>query len=76
MGIRDSPGDAWLGIGGMDAAARSRAFAELEECGALAAVAVEGMKSPLYVKTQDLPLLEGCQRLVSYTHLDVYKRQA
>ncbi|WP_159448907.1 DNA glycosylase AlkZ-like family protein [Provencibacterium massiliense] len=60
--LPDRPGDAWLGIGGMDAAARSRAFAELEECGALAAVAVEGMKSPLYVKTQDLPLLEGCQR--------------
>jgi len=52
------PSDAWLMIGGLDAAARNRAFAELEAEGRIIAVQVEGIKQPLYCRTEALALLE------------------
>ena len=52
------PSDAWLMIGGLDAAARNWAFAELEAEGRIAAVQVEGVKQPLYCRTEALEWLE------------------
>ncbi len=50
--------DAWLGIG-MSTGQREAAFAALAESGAIAAVQVEGVRSPLYMKTEDLSLMEA-----------------
>ncbi len=50
--------DAWLGIG-MSTGQREAAFAALSESGAIAAVEVEGVRSPLYMKTEDLSLMEA-----------------
>ena len=50
--------DAWLGIG-MSTGQREAAFAALSESGAIAAVQVEGVRSPLYMKTEDLSLMEA-----------------
>ncbi len=54
------PSDAWLGIEGMNAARREEAFASLLAEAAVAEVAVEGLKYPLYVAQENLPLLEAC----------------
>ncbi len=50
--------DAWLGIEGLNAATRNRAFEELRATGALLPVKVEGIKVPLYCLTDDRLLLE------------------
>ena len=49
--------DAFLGIS-MDAGQREDAFDALEKAGAVAAVQVKDIRFPLYVLTEDLPLME------------------
>ena len=53
--------DAWLGIA-MDAGQREAAFARLEKEGTAAPVRVEGLRFPLYMLAEDLPLLEDVIR--------------
>ncbi|MBR3017247.1 MAG: YcaQ family DNA glycosylase [Clostridia bacterium] len=50
--------DAWLGID-MDTDQRNEAFSALEESGEIKAVQVEGIKSPLFLLANDLPLMES-----------------
>ena len=52
------PSDAWLHIQNMDNAARHEIFRRLESDGRITAVQVEGLKTPLYLCSEDLPLLE------------------
>ena len=53
--------DAWLGIPGFNAKAREQAFTQLEKQNKILPLAVEGFAQPLYLQTQDLPLLQSCQ---------------
>lgn len=53
--------DAWLGIE-MTAEQREKAFADLEESGKIAPVQVTGVRYPLYLLQEDLPLLETVER--------------
>lgn len=50
--------DAWLGIPGLDAGARERAFAGLVERGELIEARVEGVRWPLYLRACDEAELE------------------
>ena len=50
--------DAWLGIN-MDTAQREAAFAKLEAENMICPIYVEGIRFPLYMLTEDLPLLES-----------------
>lgn len=50
--------DAWLGIE-MTTAQRDEAFRALEASGAIMPVAVEGIRAPLYLLSDDMPLLEA-----------------
>lgn len=52
--------DAWLGIN-IDTAQRESAFENLEKEGKILPVQVEGIKSLLYMKAEDQPLLEAVQ---------------
>lgn len=52
--------DAWLGVEGLSALSRKEAFAELERLGVIMPVAVEGISQPLYILSEDLPILEKC----------------
>lgn len=54
----DRRSDMLLGIWGMDAALRRRAFRELAEEGRICPLSVEGLSTPLYMRAEDLPLLE------------------
>lgn len=47
------PSDAWLNIEGLNAQTRAQAFNELETEGAILPIAVEGIKSPLYLLSTD-----------------------
>ena len=49
---------AWLGIG-MNTAQRNAAFDRLEKSSRIAAVQVEGIRFPLYLLAEDLPLMES-----------------
>ena len=49
--------DAWLGIS-MTTEQRNAAFARLEKEGAITAVQADGLKFPLYMLSEDLPLME------------------
>ena len=49
--------DAWLGIP-MDSGQREEAFARLEASGQIAPLQVDGIRFPLYMLCEDLPLLE------------------
>ena len=55
--------DAWLGIA-MSTEQRNEAFAGLERSGLITAVLVEGIRFPMYMLSDDLPLMEeilsGC----------------
>lgn len=53
--------DAWLGIEGMNAASRAASFDTLLAQGRIAPVMVEGIRDPLYVRAEDLPLVEQCR---------------
>ena len=48
--------DAWLGIA-MSTEQREAAFARLEQDGVISSVLVEGLRFPLYLLNEDLPLL-------------------
>ena len=50
--------DAWLGIG-MDTQQREEAFARMEASGRITAVQAEGIRMPLYMLSEDIPLLEA-----------------
>ena len=50
--------DAWLGIA-MTAEQRDAAFARLEKEGAVTPVQVDGLRFPLYLLSEDLPLMES-----------------
>ena len=50
--------DAWLGIS-MDTRQREEAFARMEAAGMIAAVQVEGIRMPMYLLSEDEPLLEA-----------------
>ena len=49
---------AWLGIG-MNPEQRNAAFTRLEKDGAITAVTVDGIRFPLYMLSDDLPLMES-----------------
>ena len=49
---------AWLGIS-MTTEQRTAAFARLEKNGSITAVQVEGIRFPMYLLSEDLPLLES-----------------
>lgn len=49
--------DAWLGIKGMKSQERNEAFRELLEEGSILPVQVDGLKLPLFIKKEELPLL-------------------
>lgn len=53
------PGGAWLGIAGFSAARRKAAFARLETAQRIRAVTVTGLAHPLYVRSEDLALLDA-----------------
>lgn len=50
--------DAWLDIQGFKTPERNAAFAALLEEGKIVPVEVEGIKEPLYMRTEDHPLLD------------------
>ncbi len=52
-------GDAWLGIDGLKSKERSDAFAQLIEDNRILEVLVEGVKYPLYIKSEDKQLLDS-----------------
>ena len=52
--------DAWLGMDGFKAEARSAAFGALLKQGRLAPVMVESVQKPLYIRAEELPMLEEC----------------
>lgn len=54
----NKPSDAWLGIAGMKADGRNRAFIRLLEEDRIREIRVEGLPHPLYVRTADWPVLE------------------
>lgn len=56
--LRDKAGDAWLGIGGLKSAERAEAFRALVSSGELEALDVEGLDTPFFIRSADLPLLE------------------
>ena len=49
---------AWLGIS-MTTEQRNASFDRLEKSGSISAVQVEGIRFPLYILSEDLPLLES-----------------
>ena len=52
--------DAWLGIDGINSARREEAFASLLAEDAIVELAVEDLKYPLYIASENLPLLKEC----------------
>ena len=53
--------DAWLGIA-MDTKQRNKAFSEMEAAGMITAVQAEGIRVPLYMKAEDVPLMNAVLR--------------
>jgi uncharacterized protein YcaQ len=49
----DKAGDAWLGMHGMKSRERKEAFSRLLERGKITEVRVDGVKLPLYMRTED-----------------------
>ena len=49
--------DAWLGIG-LNTEQRNRAFTDMEKAGTIVPVEVDGIRGPLYILAEDLPLME------------------
>jgi len=58
--------DAWLGVDGLNAQARSEVFQALTDVQVITPVEVEGLSRPLYVLTEDLPLLNRCRQPVPH----------
>lgn len=64
------PSDAWLGVEDFKADSRNATFARLLSDGAIIPVAVEGIKKPLYMPSEELPLLSAYERpLTSQKHV-------
>lgn len=60
MGVLwDRRSDALLGVWGMEASLRRRAFRELAEAGQIVALQADGLTQPFYMLAADLPLLEA-----------------
>lgn len=57
----DRRSDSLLGIWGMEAPLRRRAFAELYEEGLITPVRVEGIPAPLFIKSADIEELRGAE---------------
>lgn len=53
--------DAWLGID-MTTEQRNEAFSQLEEDGRIVSVRAEGVKAPLYLLSEDSPLMDAVRR--------------
>lgn len=51
-------GDAWLGIEGLKSMERNKAFSSLLDNDEIIEISVEGVKQPLYIRTEDKNLLE------------------
>lgn len=62
------PSDAWLGIQGLNAAARNEIFPRLLAENKIVAFGVEGFKNPFYCRSEDIPLLEEVCRNEKYRH--------
>lgn len=60
--LANGASDAWLGINGMKAAERAKAFADLLTGGRIVPVQVDGLKKELYVKAEDISLLKACAK--------------
>lgn len=58
--------DSLLGIWGMDAALRTRAFSELAAEGRIIPLSVSEISVPLYIKAEDMPLLEASKERKRY----------
>lgn len=58
--------DAWLGIWGMKAQERERAFAALLEGDLILGFQIEGLSGPFYCRAEDAPLLETVQKNEAY----------
>ena len=56
--LPDRRSDAFLGIWDLDSDARSRAFQSLKQSERITQVQLEGFRSPLFLRTADLPTLE------------------
>lgn len=53
--------DAWLGVEGLTAQARTEVFQTLFRLGVIVPVEVEGLSKTLFALSEDLPLLQKCQ---------------
>ncbi len=63
------PSDAWLGVEDFKSDNRSTTFDRLLSGGTILPVAVEGLKKPLYMPSDELPLLSAYERpLTSHKH--------
>ena len=56
------PSDAWLGMREFTAKPRDASFERLEREGAILPVQVEGIASPLYIRSEDEDMLSGCEK--------------
>ncbi|WP_040949147.1 winged helix-turn-helix domain-containing protein [Gorillibacterium massiliense] len=54
----NKPSDAWLGVRGFRSGERNQAFQGLLEKGYLTEIEVDGIGQTLYMRTQDLPVLQ------------------
>jgi uncharacterized protein YcaQ len=54
----NKPSDAWLGISGMKSKERNEAFDRLQEKGRVIGIKVDGMLPHLFIRVEDIPLLE------------------
>ncbi len=52
------PSDAWLNIWGLNAQQRNVAFRQLADEGKIIEISVEGIKSALFCRSEDLPIIE------------------
>lgn len=57
----NAPSDAWLGVAGLNARSRAAAFEALARLGVIVPVEVTGLRLPLFVLAEDLPLLGTCR---------------
>ena len=53
---------ALLGIWGVDADTRKKAFADLEKDGRIVHLKVEGLREDFYIRTEDIPVLEEAEK--------------
>ena len=56
------PSDAWLGVDGMKSEERKQIFARLQNEGRIVPIEVEGLKEPLYIKTEEQAALAAAAK--------------